>query len=439
MKTKMQTSLLVKCSLACALLASGEAWCQQQAGSGVEALTNEAWTPITAPIDGMSDRRAAEKAWGGDSQRFLVWQEVWARQFRERGAEYFETHDDDPRFAPWFLDTLQNAPRYWAEPAQAAASFVSYLARGSACVATFDEPAEAAWERSYLSLRARYLADATVTDKQKAEFKKNELDRKVGRVEEKIARSTGDLGAHFEHSAPLFRQYVTDALDLANASGSRSWLLETGIPSFASHDPALEKEVLAAMKLSRNGNARQAALDQEALLSRLRDQPLHLKLAGLDGGEIDAEKFRGKVVLVDFWNFHCGSCFAHMPQFERLYRKYHDAGFELIAVCVVGYQGQGVDKVAERAKLTETERAKDIAITRRYELTYPCAELEPGYDSNGSLDEQNSTLSYFGGPAGGSVFLFDQQGRLVTTDLGGQWLEYEIRRLLGLPAEQTGK
>jgi thiol-disulfide isomerase/thioredoxin len=41
---------------------------------------------------------------------------------------------------------------------------------------------------------------------------------------------------------------------------------------------------------------------------------------------------KGKVVLVDFWEYTCINCIRTFPHLKELYKKYHDYGFEIIGV-----------------------------------------------------------------------------------------------------------
>jgi peroxiredoxin len=58
-------------------------------------------------------------------------------------------------------------------------------------------------------------------------------------------------------------------------------------------------------------------------------------LPTLDGqGRIQLSDLRGHVVLVNFWATWCKPCEDEMPSMERLYRRLHKQGFEILAVSV---------------------------------------------------------------------------------------------------------
>jgi thiol-disulfide isomerase/thioredoxin len=59
-----------------------------------------------------------------------------------------------------------------------------------------------------------------------------------------------------------------------------------------------------------------------------------MELAGTtaSGAAFDWKKYRGNVVLVDFWATWCGPCRREMPHVRELYDRLHDQGLKVVAV-----------------------------------------------------------------------------------------------------------
>jgi peroxiredoxin len=70
-------------------------------------------------------------------------------------------------------------------------------------------------------------------------------------------------------------------------------------------------------------------------------------LRNVQGGNLRLQEQLGQVVLVNFWASWCGPCKQEMPHLNRLYDKYRNAGFLLLAV-----------------NIDDDPRAADAAITR---------------------------------------------------------------------------
>ncbi|MBI5757519.1 MAG: TlpA family protein disulfide reductase, partial [Planctomycetales bacterium] len=63
----------------------------------------------------------------------------------------------------------------------------------------------------------------------------------------------------------------------------------------------------------------------------LTGKPLGLVGPGLTGGQIDLGKFKGRVVLVQFWATWCKTCTQDLPQLRALHEEYRGK-FEIVGV-----------------------------------------------------------------------------------------------------------
>lgn len=61
-------------------------------------------------------------------------------------------------------------------------------------------------------------------------------------------------------------------------------------------------------------------------------KPLKIVSTTVAGKPLDLEKFKGKVVMIDFWATWCPPCMAELPKVVETYKKYHDEGLELVGI-----------------------------------------------------------------------------------------------------------
>ena len=55
-------------------------------------------------------------------------------------------------------------------------------------------------------------------------------------------------------------------------------------------------------------------------------------MTDLKGKSLSLEKYRGQVVLLDFWATWCGPCITEMPKIKKTYEQYKDQQFQIIGI-----------------------------------------------------------------------------------------------------------
>jgi peroxiredoxin len=111
-------------------------------------------------------------------------------------------------------------------------------------------------------------------------------------------------------------------------------------------------------------------------------------VASPDGKPVRLGDHRGKVVFLNFWATWCRPCREEIPAMERLYQRYRDKGFTVIAISVDS------DIVAVRPFINQNQ------------VTFPI-----GHDPKMSLDRYEVR-------ALPSSFLIDRKGNLVALAIG---------------------
>lgn len=169
------------------------------------------------------------------------------------------------------------------------------------------------------------------------------------------------------------------------------WLLDrNGVVRFISAGAGLDRKITALLKTSANPvTAARGVFENKAALDRSGDEPakpanptkpggpisppgapqdaayLHwlgkpfpaLKFKAIDGREVDTDKLRGKVLLIDFWATWCPPCMAEIPNVKAVYERYNKQGFEII----------GVSADETRADLERVVKAKGMTWPQHFE------------------------------------------------------------------------
>lgn len=130
-------------------------------------------------------------------------------------------------------------------------------------------------------------------------------------------------------------------------------------------------------------------------------------LKDLNGNEVRLNDLRGKIVLLSFWATWCPPCREEMPSMEKLYRKFKDKDFTMLAI-----------------NLREDGR-KVKAFKEKIGLSFPIP-----LDSNGAVGSDYGIASI------PTTYLVDREGYVIGVALGARdWSSREgfglINQLLG--------
>lgn len=134
-----------------------------------------------------------------------------------------------------------------------------------------------------------------------------------------------DLGAFEREARRLRREFpgLADAddlfLDVAKAHFGRD-RFDTA--------KALARELLSGKTTAGIKEGAESVVTRAGLVGK----PLMLRFAALDGREVDLEKLRGKVVLIDAWATWCTICMEKLPALKQTYAELHPKGLEVVGL-----------------------------------------------------------------------------------------------------------
>ena len=135
-----------------------------------------------------------------------------------------------------------------------------------------------------------------------------------------------------------------------------------------------------------------------------QEQALLFSATDLNSGEqIRLEDYRGKVVFVDFWASWCPPCRRENPNLVKVYKKYHDKGFEIYQV--------SLDKTRDAWLLGISE--DELHWIHVSDLKFWNSIVVPVYNIQGI------PMSY----------LLDRRGRIIAQNLRGDMLEQELKQI----------
>lgn len=147
-----------------------------------------------------------------------------------------------------------------------------------------------------------------------------------------------------------------------------------------------------------------AALASSAAPASNQMQSFDGNAGWLNSDPLTPAQLRGKVVLVDFWEYTCINCLRTLPYLREWYKRYRDKGFVIVGVHTPEFGFSG-------------ERANVAAAAKRLDVTWPIV-LDPKFEIWKRYD--NSIWPH--------EYLYNQNGELVESVLGeGAYPQTEAR------------
>ncbi len=128
------------------------------------------------------------------------------------------------------------------------------------------------------------------------------------------------------------------------------------------------------------------------------------QVALLDGSPFVLSAYRGKVVLIDFWDVRCAPCRREMPNLKAIYRDFRDKGLEVLGISL------------DTEKVLLADYLKEAALPWK---------IACSWDGWG-----DRTAKLYGISATPSTWLIDRRGIVRYYDARGEELRRAVEKLV---------
>lgn len=379
-----------------------------------KAPADSAWEEIAALIALTPEINVAPPFPEGkpDWRGYIFWQEFSNRLLREVGMEFYVQFPEDSRCWLWFQATLQREPQFlnlnqgW----QAQRDFtVSPL---------IDDAARHEWRNKFTELRDACIKADSAPEGLRVELWTSKLQNMI--EVEAWARAQNKP---FDFSRVDFDQIGAGLNEIGNRfPASKKEQIRITAQYYFRYALKYAPEIASKWRaiLQNNENTLLSGIASSVYnIAELKTKPMTLRFTAVDGREIDLERMRGKIVLIDFWAATwCGACKVQKPLMKEVYAKYHELGFEIIGIA---------------CEMKETDRQLLLDYVKTHKMPWP-----QFFDGKGMRNEYTLRYGFAGIP---QFFLLNQQGLLVahtSSSQGLRNLEAVVRQHLALPPLNPG-
>jgi thiol-disulfide isomerase/thioredoxin len=121
-------------------------------------------------------------------------------------------------------------------------------------------------------------------------------------------------------------------------------------------------------------------------------------LTDASGHDLSLSKYRGKVVLLDFWATTCGGCVTEIPWFIDLEREYRNKGLDVLGV--------SMDVIYEDLKNAQEGWSRVKPFVQAHRVNYPIVMGDDAVLKSWNIDAFPTT------------FLIDKAGRVAVQYVG---------------------